>query len=249
MDTLFTGRHLIRLEAVASTNTFMQEYLKEHILPEGAVVISDQQFDGRGQRGNSWESEAGKNLTFSLLWKPSFLGVSEQFDLNRITALALAETLRFYLPDEKVSIKWPNDMLVNEKKIGGVLIENSIRDNAIQHSIVGIGLNVNQEEFRLSGRATSFFSITGDECEREPIMELLFQHLEANYLFARSGHLDEIRKRYDAELFGLNQELRFRIGNTEQEARVCGTSPEGKLLLEVQGKMQQFDLQAVKWIW
>jgi BirA family biotin operon repressor/biotin-[acetyl-CoA-carboxylase] ligase len=249
MDTLFTGRHLIRLEAVASTNTFLQEYLKANTLPEGAVVISDQQFDGRGQRGNTWESETGKNLTFSLLLKPVFLPISYQFDLNRITALAIADTLRFFLPNEKVSIKWPNDMLVNEKKIGGVLIENSLRDNQIQHSIVGIGLNVNQESFRLSARATSVIAITGEETEREPIMEKLFTYLEAWYLKARSGNLDEIRQRFDAELFGLNSHLRFSIGGREQEATVLGSTPEGKLKLDVNGKMQEFDLQAVKWLW
>jgi BirA family transcriptional regulator, biotin operon repressor / biotin---[acetyl-CoA-carboxylase] ligase len=249
MDTLFTGRHLIRLEAVASTNTFMQEYLKANTLPEGAVVISDQQFDGRGQRGNSWESETGKNLTFSLLLKPVFLPISHQFDLNRITALAIAETLRFFLPDENIRIKWPNDMLVNEKKIGGVLIENSLRDNQIQNSIVGIGLNINQDEFRLSSRAISFVAITGEETEREPVMEKLFEQIEAKYLFARSGHLDEIRKQFDEELFGLNQQLRFNIGGREQEALMCGTTPEGRLKLEVNGKKQEFDLQAVKWLW
>lgn len=249
MDTLFTGRHIIRLEAVASTNTFLQEYLKANTLPEGAVVISDQQFDGRGQRGNTWESETGKNLTFSLLWKPVFLPIYYQFDLNRITALAIADTLRFFLPNENVCIKWPNDMLVNEKKIGGVLIENSLRDNQIQHSIVGIGLNVNQEAFRLSARATSFIAITGEETEREPVMEKMFEYLEAWYLQARSGNQDEIRKRFDAELFGMNSRLRFSIGGREQEALVCGTTPEGKLKLEVNGKMQEFDLQAVKWHW
>lgn len=249
MDTLFTGRHLIRLEAVASTNTFLQEYLKANTLPEGAVVISDQQFDGRGQRGNTWESETGKNLTFSLLWKPVFLPINYQFDLNRITALALADTLRYFLPAEKVCIKWPNDMLVNEKKIGGVLIENSLRENQIQHSIVGIGLNVNQESFRLSARATSFIAITGEETEREPIMEKLFTYLEAWYLKARSGNLEEIRNRFDTELFGLNSRLHFSIGGREQDALVCGTTPEGKLKLEVNGKMQEFDLQAVKWLW
>lgn len=249
METLFTGRHLIRLEAVASTNTFLQEYLKANTLPEGAVVISDQQFDGRGQRGNTWESETGKNLTFSLLWKPTFLPINYQFDLNRITALAIAETLRSVLPDEKVCIKWPNDMLVNEKKIGGVLIENSLRDNQIQHSIVGIGLNVNQEAFRLSARATSVIALTGEETEREPIMEKLFTYLEAWYLKARGGNLDDIRKRFDAELFGLNSRLRFSIGGREQDALVCGTTAEGKLKLEVNGKMQEFDLQAVKWLW
>ncbi|HZX59878.1 MAG TPA: biotin--[acetyl-CoA-carboxylase] ligase, partial [Mucilaginibacter sp.] len=115
-------------------------------LPDGTVIMADDQHAGRGQQNNRWHSEPGKNLTFSLLLRPSFLSVTRQFDLTRAVSMGIIEALRPFL-GEKLKIKWPNDIYYEDRKMGGILIENTLQSNQIKNSVIGIGLNINQEAF------------------------------------------------------------------------------------------------------
>src|SRR5262249_33751399 len=115
-------------------------------VPEGTVIMAESQYAGRGQQQNTWHSEPGKNLTFSILLKPSFLPVSQQFDLTRTISIGVFNALEPFL-GEKLKIKWPNDIYYDDGKLGGMLIENAIQAGQIKNAVVGIGLNINQEVF------------------------------------------------------------------------------------------------------
>ena len=143
------GHSLVFMPECHSTNDEASRLIQNSNVLEGTVVITGNQTAGRGQRGNAWFSEPGKNLTFSILIKPSFLSVKNQFYLNIAFSLGLFDYLKEVLKTE-VKIKWPNDILVNGKKICGILIENHLQAQHIQHSIVGIGLNVNQHHHLLA---------------------------------------------------------------------------------------------------
>src|SRR6201996_2639796 len=146
-SALFVGQNLLTLKEVDSTNNFLKNLASNSKpLPEGTVIMAENQYAGRGQQQNTWHAEPGKNLTFSLLLNPIFLPVSQQFDLTRAISISVFDTLRPLLGDA-LKIKWPNDVYYGDKKLGGMLIENILSGNTIKHAIVGIGLNVNQEKF------------------------------------------------------------------------------------------------------
>jgi len=133
-------------DTLDSTNLKLKELTKNETLPELSVVMARKQTKGRGQLGNSWESEAGKNLTFSILIKPLFIQIHQQFCITQLVTLALMDILKPLY--NNVSIKWPNDIYADNKKMGGILIENNIKGNNINESFIGIGLNLNQTIFK-----------------------------------------------------------------------------------------------------
>lgn len=164
---------IITLDSVASTNTWAKEHAAS--LSHGDVVLTHCQTAGRGQRGNIWEAEPGRNLTFSLLLRPQGIKPARQFTISEIVALGVAETLRELLagaidPSE-VRIKWPNDIYVGNRKIAGILIEHTVSGNTIGHTVAGIGLNVNQREFLSDApNPVSMIQITGREFHLDDIL-------------------------------------------------------------------------------
>ena len=137
--------NVIRLKTCGSTNSWLSGEAAS--LPHATVVLAEEQTAGRGQRGNSWESEPGANLTFSLLLKPDGIAARDQFLISEAVALGIADAVAGFAGNHKVSVKWPNDIYVDDSKICGILIENSLRGSKIGHSVVGIGINVNQQRF------------------------------------------------------------------------------------------------------
>ena len=133
-------KNIIKKNQISSTNTVAIELLKKEELPEGTIIWADEQTKGRGQRGNSWESEPGTNLTISIILFPHFLKAEDQFLLSKVTSLAITDYLanRF----NQVTIKWPNDIYVANDKIAGILIENSIIGSSFEYAVIGIGLNI-----------------------------------------------------------------------------------------------------------
>lgn len=153
----------IRLDSVASTNTELARIAAS--MPHATVLATRRQTAGRGQRGNCWESEPDANITLSILLRPSFVSAREQFLVSEMVSVAVVETLRLYIPEQfEVSVKWPNDIYVGDKKICGILIENVISGLSIERSIAGIGLNVNQEHFLSDApNPVSLFNIIGEQ--------------------------------------------------------------------------------------
>lgn len=194
------GKQVISLPSCHSTNDLMAQMSAKNQLYEGAIIITKHQTKGKGQRGNQWNSPEGKNLTFSVFLKPQFLKASQQFELNRMVSLALLDVIKNLFAEVKAFVKWPNDLILNKKKVAGILIENSINQNGISESIIGIGLNVNQINDILP-TATSLAKQFQKEFDLEDILLDIVQRLEHYYLILRSGDFQFIHELYESKLY------------------------------------------------
>ncbi len=243
---LIFGNEWITLNEVGSTNTFTQELASSKKLMEGLVVWAKAQTSGRGQRGNTWQAEPYKNLTFSLVLTPNLL-IEEQFMLSKVIALGIYDFLSF-LKIENVQIKWPNDILVNGKKIAGILIENTLKQNKIGTSIVGIGLNVNQSTFPNEIKATSLKNELGVEPEIKEVLSNLLIHLEKRYLQLRAHHFKQLNEDYLAHLFGYQKPMLYQRGEQQKEGIIVGISTLGKLQLQLNGVVEEFGMKEISLI-
>jgi len=233
MCSLFIGNSIITLENIDSTNNYAAELLKNTSTVEGTVVFAHEQFAGKGQRGNTWQSEKGKNLTFSILLFPKHIAADEQFLLNKAIALGIYDFLKNELEEQTaIKIKWPNDILVDNKKIAGILIENSLRNNTIQSSIVGIGFNLNQVFFENIPQAISLQQFTKKSYEVMDTLKTLCQFMEYRYLQLKTKYLQKINGDYLEALYRLNESHHFLFKNEIIKATIRGVSREGKLMLE-----------------
>lgn len=243
-NTLFTGQSLVYVPECHSTNAEAARMLQTNpATAEGSVVVTDNQTAGRGQRGNTWESEPGKNLTFSLVLKPVFLLAKDQFKLNMAISLALYDYLHKQVPN--ASIKWPNDMMLDNQKTCGILIENQISGQTIQHSIVGIGLNVNQKSFALS-TATSLAIKKGYDFILNDVLTELLQCIEGRYLQLRSGIA--LKEEYLRALYGAGEARRFQSGEEVFDGMITGVDAIGRLEVAVSGCKRYFDLKEIKFL-
>lgn len=242
--TLFVGRNLVYVPECHSTNSLLSEMLQLEPVPEGTVVITSNQTAGRGLRSNRWWAEPDANLTFSLLVQPHFLTAQRQFVLTQWVALAVAETLDRFIPGV-ARVKWPNDLLLEGKKVGGILIENALSGDVISQSIVGIGLNVNQREFSFPG-ATSMSLVTNRFFDLNGVLEVLLEELEKKYFSIRAGQ--ELKGAYLDRLLGREQARLFRDGNGLFSGVIQGVSPEGKLLVDRAGKLHAYQLKEIEFV-
>ena len=254
MQTLFIGQQLIFLHEVDSTNTYATNLLRNVNVAEGAVIFTDNQTQGKGQRGAIWNSEIGSNITVSCILKPHFLSIKNTFYLCKISALAIYDVLTELLPNSQfdIKIKWPNDILVNQKKIAGILIENNFNRDVIQHSVIGIGINVNQMEFKdLQHSASSLKLLTNQVYNKNDILEKLCQQLEKWYLKLKALKFSEIDEHYLNRLFGMNRLCLFsNTNNNEFSATIIGIDPDGKLILKhTDGKLYYYDVKEVKLVY
>jgi len=232
------------LPETPSTNATLKSLYAKSQLPEGTVVITAYQTEGRGQAGTTWDSEKDNNIMLSVLLYPKFIHVADQFLISKTIALAILDLIKKMLPDLPVRIKWPNDILVSGKKICGILIENGLKSEAIEYCICGIGINVNQL-FEDANR-TSLKTITGAEYNLEYLEKQLFSHIEARYLQLRSKR-DAISKDYLEALFGLFETNTFQNLNTEKpfEGKICGINPDGRLMIETAEGIKVFGIKEI----
>ena len=230
--------NIIKLNATDSTNTFMRELLVTKELEDFSVVLALNQTKGRGQMGTTWSSHPGKNLTISVYKDVSWLGISNHFFISIVVSLALIQTLNEYMIIN-LKIKWPNDILSDNKKIGGILIENIIKNNQLKASIIGIGLNVNQTEFNKLPQASSLINITGRVFSLDEILERVLSNLKALFIKLQEDHaFDELKKNYDNTLFRLNKPSTFKDKNNNLFAGyIYGTDRQGNLLVLLENKV------------
>lgn len=226
-QTLFLGKRVINLPECHSTNSIAAEMLVQQTVTEGTIVATEHQTAGRGQRGNSWEAAAGQNLTFSVLLKPSFLQIQEQFYLNIITSLAIYDLLTELLPSGAF-IKWPNDIYFYQQKLGGILIENTLKNASIEWSVIGIGLNVNQKVFQ-SPQASSLAAVAGSEFSRQQVLEQLLLKLENRYIQLKGGKRQELRQLYLSRLYWMGEQHTFRAGEEFFSGKIIGIDKVGRL--------------------
>jgi len=251
MKTLFIGQNAIYVKSLASTNTYASELLRQIALSDGSLIYTFEQEKGRGQRGNSWESEPNKNVTLSLVLTPNFLSPQDQFLLTKITALAVADLMAEILQNHpafhQVRIKWPNDIYVNDKKIAGILIENYLRETTIQQAIVGVGINVNQAVFHTAPNAVSLFSLIHKTTDLQQCIALFCECFETRYLQLKNNKLEQLNADYLSQLYRINEWSTYQSpGRQPFEGNIKGVSEIGKLQVElISGEVKEFDLKEI----
>lgn len=249
--TLFTGLNLIELPGVDSTNNYARKLIADSKAYEGTVVWAIEQTQGRGQRGKEWSSASGKNLTFSIIYRPAFLAVTWQFLLSQVVSLGIVDALSGYFEEnDPIKIKWPNDIYCGDKKLAGILIENSVQQAVLATSIIGIGLNVNQTGFPSElPNPTSLQLELRQEFELKEILLSICAGIEARYLQLKAGNITDIQSEYKQKLYRLNQRCKFTHSDSEINATIIGTTEDGKLLLnDVFGNTNAYSLNEVSMI-
>ena len=245
--TLFTGQQLVYLPQCDSTNNIAHDLLIKNKATEGCVVVTGEQTRGRGQRGNTWEAEPGKNITLSLILKPSFVAVQNQFSLNIAVSLAVADLVKAFLPNQPLKVKWPNDLYYENKKLGGILIENTISNISLQHSIIGIGLNINQLSFS-HNQAVSLAQLTGKEYPLELVIEQLLTCLEVRYLELKQGKSAKQKFEYLQILYRYQEEYSYQTAEKVVKGTILGVADNGKLGLQVKNEIKYFDFKEISYI-
>lgn len=246
MDKMNETPRIIRLTETHSTNAYLRELLaRDNTLPEGCLVVADFQTAGKGQVGNSWESERGKNLMFSLLLYPDFLPANRQFLISQIASLSVKETLEAYV--DSITVKWPNDIYWKDRKICGMLIENDLSGQHIYCSVIGIGLNINQEIFRSDApNPVSLFQISGEKYDREEILERFLRIFFHHYLSLLQGKEEEIRTAYMAALYHGDDYHAYTDKKGVFEACVHAVEPTGHLILRLHdGELRRYAFKEV----
>ena len=236
------GNIIIQINTVDSTNTYAQQLLQQESgIVHGTVINANNQEGGRGQRGRTWESEKGKNLTFSIIVLPDFLKGEDQFLISKIVALGILDYLKITIGNNSsklnpsVAIKWPNDVYINERKICGILIENSITGRTITQSIIGVGINVNQTSFKDNlVNPTSIALETGLQYDLDKMLKEVLISIDARYKMVASHQLSTIDEDYLKEIYQLGEWCPYHINGESAQAKIVGVSPLGKLVLENQ---------------
>ena len=227
-----SDRLVVRLDETTSTNTELKLLQKKSPLTEGFVVMTDFQTNGRGQMGSSWYSGKGKNLLLSILLYPHSVKARDQFIISRIVSLAIKRVLDRYL--ENVTIKWPNDIYWNNKKIAGILIENSLIGQHIDHTILGIGLNVNEDAFPEGlPNPVSMKQIVGIDLDREELFNELYDELFKLYKSMERGEVVAIESEYFKHLYWRNGKHWFSDNEGRFEAVVKEVMSSGHLVLTI----------------
>lgn len=248
-NTLFVGQQLIWLPSCPSTNSEAQALIVQNRASEGCTVITDAQTAGRGQRGNTWEAAPGENLTLSVVLQPTFLAAPVQFALSQAVALAVhdwAGTLLGEAATPALRLKWPNDLYFNDQKLGGILIENTLGGSKIQHSIVGMGLNVNQQQFDVM-TATSLAQLTGRRYQLPTVAALLLECLERRYLQLRSGQVGALRQAYLRVLYRHQEVHPFEVAGRVVPGQIVGVDDDGRLAVEIAGELRRFGMQEIRY--
>lgn len=247
--TMIEGLLHIHLNEVESTNTFLRSF-KPDQEQRFTLVTATNQTGGRGQRGNSWESEPGKNVVFSLLVHPRFVNPLEVFYLSEVIALAVCRTVGEMLRnDDEVAVKWPNDIYVDEKKICGILIENTLRGNKIEDCIIGVGLNVNQRIFLSDApNPISLQNLTGKEFDTDNVLQSVIKHFATLYQQLEEGQQQAIHEEYMKRLFRRTGTHKFRDECGDFYASIAEVESSGHIvLLDTDGNRRRYAFKEVEY--
>ncbi|WP_104734557.1 biotin--[acetyl-CoA-carboxylase] ligase [Hanstruepera ponticola] len=192
--------HIIKLDAIDSTNSYLRQLSSTKPLKDYTIVMSDYQTKGRGQVGTNWESESGKNLMVSMFKDVSFLELKSHFYISMVVSLAIIKTLQQF-SITKLSIKWPNDILSEDKKLCGVLIENVVKQDLLRATIIGIGLNVNQTQFDNLPRASSLKLLSGQHYDINEVLFGLITNIKHYFKILKAKAFDKLKTEYESHLF------------------------------------------------
>ena len=227
-----------RSDSIGSTNTYLRELGGGDPAYDYEVAVADFQTAGRGQKGNTWESEQGKNLLFSILAHPKNIKVREQFYISEAIALAVSDSVMAALGPQfarEVSVKWSNDVYWKEFKMAGILIENTLQGDRILDTVVGVGLDVNQEVFLSDApNPISLKNITGRDYDRDALLSDIVERFKG-YMELQADKRSDVDKLYRNRLFRREGYHRFRDAQGEFEACIEGIRPDGCLMLQTTG--------------
>jgi BirA family biotin operon repressor/biotin-[acetyl-CoA-carboxylase] ligase len=245
---MIIGSNLMFFENLPSTNTYAAYLLKNNNLQEGTIIYTNYQPEGRGYSGTKWESEDGKNLLISILLFPSFINPEDQFNISMTISLGICDFLMRDIPD--CSIKWPNDIYVNNDKIAGILIESSVLNNQIEFTIAGIGLNINQEKFKSNApNPVSLSLLTGKRYDLPACMNQLLTDLDKRYKQLIAGNSVQIKKEYVSKLYRLKEWCRFKDIKEIFTGRILTVGEYGRLKIENQnGEISEFSFKEIEFI-
>ena len=238
---------IIKLNAIDSTNSFLKDLSQDSALENFTVVVAKKQTEGRGQHNSNWLSEAHKNLTFSTFIKFNNLKITDRKYLNFAISLAIKNVL-ISLDLKKIAIKWPNDIMSANKKICGILIENTFKGDKIKNSIIGIGLNVNQEDFPIHLKnATSLKLETSKSYDLDDILNKILIEIQNNISLLNSKEYNLLEKEYLDVLYKKNIPTMFK--NSRDEifmGLIFGISTNGNLQIQLEDdSIKEFGIKEI----
>ncbi|MEM6642817.1 MAG: biotin--[acetyl-CoA-carboxylase] ligase [Bacteroidota bacterium] len=243
----FLGKKVIYLPTCHSTNEELQARSKVEQLPEGTVVYAGHQTGGKGQRGNKWQDEPGQNVLFSLLLRPSGLSVRKQHFLNLITGLAVIMVLKDHLDQKFLKLKWPNDLYFQSRKMGGVLIENTVKAQKIESTIIGVGLNLNQVQ-NLPENATSMSLESRVTYDLDLVIGDVLSAVEFWYLRLRRSKYDQIIAAYHKALYWKDEPHIFKNREKYFSGVIRGIDSFGRLIVAIDEEQFTFEIKEIQFI-
>jgi len=241
--TLFDNKTYIFMTECLSTNDYLLKLLKKKNYEEGTMVHTNYQKNGRGQRNNEWLSENGKNLTFSFLLEP-YVELSNQFFLHIITSISIFKTL-LKINIKNISIKWPNDIYVNDKKIAGILIENLVYRKFIHKSVIGVGLNINQANFG-SLNATSIINETLKRHSLDQILKIFKSTFNKEYLKLNSNKIHEEFDFYKKNLIGYQVEKKYEYNSDVIKGKIIDILSDGILVIQTKNSIMKLNFGDIR---
>lgn len=234
---IFPNYTITELPEVDSTNTYVENLLKNTDLPEGSVVYTKRQTAGKGLENNRWESEPDKNLTTTIILKPDFLDASYQFYLTIILSLSASDTINHFIQKPESCIKWPNDIYHKDHKIAGILVKNQVMGNTISKTIAGLGLNINQTQFKEAPNATSLKLITGKDFTIEEVLSK-WHTIFAEYYMQLQTDAGTLMNQYLQRMYLRGMEAEYLVRGTKMFATITGVDGYGRLLMETKNGKQ-----------
>ena len=248
MKSQYFGSHIIQIDRVSSTNNYAAKLLNQTKIPFGAVIMAQFQDDGRGQRGAVWQSKSGENLLFSAILDGSLMKECPPFYLSKCVAVSIKDTLSYFLK-HKIHLKWPNDVLVERRKIAGVLIESQWKGNNLFSSIIGVGLNVNQTHFEYGFDATSMKLLSANDYDLKEVLQVLCTKLNFNFNRLLSKEYSDLQQDYLSSLYKYNEKTLFKIGDKLEEVVLKDVNENGMVSLEMLGgKIKEYDFSQARQI-
>ncbi|BAO74731.1 biotin--[acetyl-CoA-carboxylase] ligase [Winogradskyella sp. PG-2] len=239
--------YIIKLNAIDSTNAFLKLMAAKTLPKDYTVVSADLQTEGRGQMGTNWEAEEGKNLTASVFKALPSFEIEKQFYISMVVSLAICKALTaFNIP--KLSIKWPNDILSEDKKICGILIENVIKHNQLEGSVIGIGMNINQKYFENLPQASSMSLVSGIIYNKDEVLSEILKQLQYYFEILETHKLSELKLEYESILFRKDKPSTFQTKEGETFSGIIkGVKKSGKLKVWTEDEIiKTFDLKDLK---
>jgi BirA family biotin operon repressor/biotin-[acetyl-CoA-carboxylase] ligase len=232
---------LIELQTVDSTNLYAEQLLKMQKVQEGTIIFVHEQTSGKGQGENKWESEPGKNAMFSLVLFPAFLPPGQQFLLNEAIALGVLDFLARFPVEQKFSIKWPNDIYAGNRKIGGILIQNTVCGTVYESCIAGIGININQEAFNPGlPHPVSLKQLTGMDYPVKDAVVFIVGCIDERYQQLEKGLYELLDREYRGQLLGINEWRDYVVDQNLIKGRIRGVDESGMLMMEMENDSTRY---------